>query len=180
MLVYSDELIADAISRVAQPDGSFRTAEVAALLGTFSTIIQCRVRDLTFLEVLRCVHPAAATWIEQRYPGQLHARRWTPAQDRDKADFNGVPELPDAPTSALPGSARKIQILAERALAQRELFHPDDATDVADGQTLAPDEVIDPSTRKYRRSDPLDCRRAWYRLTVEQSRESCRVHRVAR
>lgn len=38
-------------------------------------------------------------------------------------ESSGLPE----PTRALPGSAAKIAVLAERARLRQELFHPDDA-----------------------------------------------------
>jgi hypothetical protein len=41
-------------------------------------------------------------------------------------DFYGAAP-PPAPTSAPPGSARKVRVLAFRAAMRQELFHPDDA-----------------------------------------------------
>jgi hypothetical protein len=37
--------------------------------------------------------------------------------------------LPVTPTSALPGTAEKILVLAERAQRREQLFHPADATE---------------------------------------------------
>lgn len=39
----------------------------------------------------------------------------------------GPAPLPARPTSALPGSAEKIRVLAERAQLGQQLWHPDDA-----------------------------------------------------
>lgn len=42
-------------------------------------------------------------------------------------DFNGKVKAPAKPTAALPGSAEKVAILAERARLGQSLWHPDDA-----------------------------------------------------
>ncbi len=36
-------------------------------------------------------------------------------------------KLPESPTTALPGSEEKIQVMASRFAAEEYLFHPDDA-----------------------------------------------------
>ncbi len=46
---------------------------------------------------------------------------------RGVGDFNGTAILPTEPTDALPGSAQKVEILAQRALLGVSLWHPLDA-----------------------------------------------------
>ena len=46
---------------------------------------------------------------------------------RGTGNFTGNAPLPLAPTSALPGSPEKIEILAERARRREALWHPSDA-----------------------------------------------------
>jgi hypothetical protein len=52
---------------------------------------------------------------------------------RGVPDFNGRIVLPSAPTSALPGTAEKIEVLTERARLGVALFHPLDASMDAEG-----------------------------------------------
>lgn len=42
-------------------------------------------------------------------------------------DFFAGRRLPDVPTTALPGTPEKIEVLAQRLAAARLLWHPDDA-----------------------------------------------------
>jgi hypothetical protein len=42
-------------------------------------------------------------------------------------DFNGKVALPHAPTSAMPGSPEKVEVLAQRARLRQNLWHPLDA-----------------------------------------------------
>jgi hypothetical protein len=46
---------------------------------------------------------------------------------RGVSDFNGKARLPPQPTAALPGTAEKVAILAERARLGLSLWHPLDA-----------------------------------------------------
>ncbi|QVL31120.1 hypothetical protein KIH39_20045 [Telmatocola sphagniphila] len=46
---------------------------------------------------------------------------------RGEGNFSGKGVHPVAPTSATPGSAEKIAILAERVRNRQELWHPSDA-----------------------------------------------------
>jgi len=46
---------------------------------------------------------------------------------RGIGNFNGRVPLPPEPTRALPGSAEKVRILAQRARQRLSLWHPDDA-----------------------------------------------------
>ena len=46
---------------------------------------------------------------------------------RGPGNFNGAAPLP-LPTDAPPGSAEKVEILAQRALMCQTLWHPNDAT----------------------------------------------------
>ena len=41
-------------------------------------------------------------------------------------DFNGPGLLPGEPTDALPGTEKKIRVMAERAARREQLFHPQD------------------------------------------------------
>jgi len=56
-------------------------------------------------------------------------RQYGPAGPRGRRGFDayGRRPLPLAPTSAPPGSAAKVLILAERARRRQQLFHPGDA-----------------------------------------------------
>ncbi|HYH68671.1 MAG TPA: hypothetical protein VD866_28520 [Urbifossiella sp.] len=51
---------------------------------------------------------------------------------RGVGNFNGLAPLPDAPTSAAPGSPEKLAVLEQRAKLKQALFHPADATYVGD------------------------------------------------
>jgi hypothetical protein len=63
-------------------------------------------------------------------------------------DFKGPAPLP-TPTSAPPGSRRKIRVLTERFRRREELFHPDDARD--DGRLgFRPGKNDGPHGEKYR------------------------------
>ena len=58
--------------------------------------------------------------VRDRYPStSIYARRGV-------ADFNGRASLP-TPTDAVPGSAEKVAVLAERARRGQALWHPLDA-----------------------------------------------------
>jgi hypothetical protein len=46
---------------------------------------------------------------------------------RGVGDFNGRTGLAAEPTTALPGSAEKVEVLAERARLGLSLWHPHDA-----------------------------------------------------
>lgn len=58
-------------------------------------------------------------------------------------DFNGPAQLPEEPTTAIPGSAEKIAILTERVQRRQALHHPLDAVtnDVVD-VTLRPMKLL--------------------------------------
>lgn len=43
-----------------------------------------------------------------------------------KYDFYGSGQLPFFPTQAAPGSPEKVAVMAERARARQQLFHPQD------------------------------------------------------
>lgn len=49
---------------------------------------------------------------------------------RGVGNFCGTAPTPTMATSARPGSAEKIAILAERARLKQSLWHPEDATDM--------------------------------------------------
>jgi hypothetical protein len=42
-------------------------------------------------------------------------------------DFNGGAVLPGAPTTALPGTPEKVEVLIQRARLRQSLWHPADA-----------------------------------------------------
>ena len=42
--------------------------------------------------------------------------------------FYGATTLPQEPTAALPGTAEKVAVMAQRAEKRQTLFHPGDAT----------------------------------------------------
>jgi hypothetical protein len=46
---------------------------------------------------------------------------------RGISDFNGRAALPPTPTTAAPGTAEKVAILAQRAQHRQALWHPNDA-----------------------------------------------------
>ncbi len=54
---------------------------------------------------------------------------------RGTGNFCGTAPLPCFPTHALPGSAEKMEVLAERARLKQALWHPDDAR-VVKGQVV--------------------------------------------
>src|ERR1700722_5339492 len=54
-------------------------------------------------------------------------RRRLAAGKTPPEDFNGSLGPPDTPTDALPGTAAKVDVMAERYKARRNLHHPDDA-----------------------------------------------------
>lgn len=47
-----------------------------------------------------------------------------------------VAALPDCATVCLPGTPGKVEVLAERARRQEELFHPADAREIAECEPL--------------------------------------------
>lgn len=52
---------------------------------------------------------------------------------RGAAEFTGTRPLPAEPTATLPGSPERVAVLAARAAAGEQLFHPLDANDVSGG-----------------------------------------------
>ena len=68
--------------------------------------------------------------VKDRYPSTSKYAR------RGVGNFNGHAPLPDAPTSAAPGSPEKLAILEQRAKLKQALFHPPDATYVGDPRPL--------------------------------------------
>lgn len=50
----------------------------------------------------------------------------SPSTRRAEPDCTGTRPLPDAPTTARPGSEDKLAVLAERAARRQQLHHPDD------------------------------------------------------
>ncbi len=66
--------------------------------------------------------------IREQYPSTSKYAR------RGICDFNGKVNLPSAPTRALPGSAEKVAVLAERARLRQSLWHPEDAPALPAGQ----------------------------------------------
>jgi hypothetical protein len=51
-------------------------------------------------------------------------------------DFNGRVQLPREPTSALPGSMEKVEILIERARHRQSLWHPMDAPIISENNMM--------------------------------------------
>ena len=62
-----------------------------------------------------------APTVRDRYPSVSKFGR------RFVGDFCGLPPLPCWPTSAMPGSDAKIEVLALRARSKQSLWHPQDA-----------------------------------------------------
>ena len=59
--------------------------------------------------------------VRELYPStSKYSRRGVP-------DFSGCAPLPDAPTTAVPGTREKVEVLVERAKASKVLHHPADA-----------------------------------------------------
>lgn len=56
---------------------------------------------------------------------------------RGVGNFSGNAPLPDAPTTAAPGSPEKLAVLEQRAKLKQALFHPSDATFAGDPRPLA-------------------------------------------
>lgn len=62
-----------------------------------------------------------APGVREQYPSTSKYAR------RGVSDFNGKTKSASAPTQALPGSAEKVNVLAERARLGLSLWHPMDA-----------------------------------------------------
>lgn len=73
----------------------------------------------------------ASEWFLSTHPRLSATQRYT---SRDRAATQMLlsdefaPAETSAPTDALPGSREKVEVLAQRAMAGEELWHPCDAT----------------------------------------------------
>lgn len=88
------------------------------------------------------VHFATIRVSPQHLPGNSSMHRFR--------DFNGTPPLP-RPTHHLPGSRGKVRVLRRRAMAHRNLHHPDDARipNPTDPATPAVEHGVRPTSRDY-------------------------------
>lgn len=68
--------------------------------------------------------------VKEQYPSTSKYAR------RGVGNFTGNAPLPDAPTTAAPGSPEKLAVLEQRAKLKQALFHPADATHVGDPRPL--------------------------------------------
>lgn len=68
--------------------------------------------------------------VKESYPSTSKYAR------RGVGNFNGNAPLPDAPTTAAPGSPEKLAVLELRAKLKQALFHPADATFTGDPRPL--------------------------------------------
>lgn len=77
----------------------------------------------------RVNRPKGLCWSCYYKPGvrELHPSASKYAR-RGLRDFNGAFRLPTTPTTAIPGTEAKLQVLSQRAERGECLFHDDDAT----------------------------------------------------
>jgi hypothetical protein len=128
-LTFSDAQVARAIKRVARRDGTFELRRVAQTLGCWSSTVSSRLQVTEFLEHLASVHPRAAEWASKHFARRRRSRK-AARQEEPPPDFCGDAPLPREPAAtAMPGSAEKVLIMAERARRGENLFHPQDTQD---------------------------------------------------
>ena len=69
--------------------------------------------------------------VKEQYPSTSKYAR------RGVGNFTGNAPIPDAPTTAAPGSPEKLAVLEQRVRLKQALFHPADATFAGDPRPLA-------------------------------------------
>ena len=128
--LFADADIVEAVTAVVTETSELCLVEVAKRLGMTKAGLNHRLRTEELIQSVEAASEQAGRLLRARYQDETRPRYvvLTP-EDAANADFYGPAPLPDAPTNAVPGSLKKLRVMAERARLRTQLHHPDDYRD---------------------------------------------------